>query len=578
MKKFKTLLANENSKIFDIFIIIILVVAFFLRFPGIFSNITGDIKLYVNSDESGILYSTFNIIRTADFNPQNFTYPSLLIYLEVIFQVALYIFSIGTDFYIRPFEQNIFPAGNLYAMGRFLNVILGTITIAALYLVARQLTNKKTAILTSALLAVTFAHVWSSQYAVTDVPVTLFGLVSIYFSLEILKTDRWKNYLLSALFIGLAIGTKYNAFTFVIPLIAAHLIKNWSLFNLRLPLELIGKIFSKKLILSIILIPIIFFITTPYALLDLPHFLTDYTAVIASNSRPWNLQLTDANGIPSWRWYLEYSATSGLYYPLFIIVVIGFFWNLLKLTKQKFVIFSYVIVNFIVISLMAGRMDRWVIHIYPYLEMFAAIFLFDLGVFIIKMRSKLIRRAAHLVYAIFILLIFGISIYRVAIYNWSILQKDTRVQATFWIVNNIPINKFIFSVDNSFNYEYLRAKQYSNLRGGVVLGERALKEILSTKEERYILINGGYINSLINYKTSEKSLSPYFDSHSLKELFNYYQILKNKATLITEISNPYFKSGIFGPANLEMSSTVAFWHNPTISIYYLPVESITKKK
>lgn len=568
---------KENSKILDILLILVIIFGFLLRFPGMFSNITGDIKLYVNSDESGILSSAFSIIRTADFNPQNFTYPSLLIYLEVIFQVALYVFSIGTDFFIRPFEQNVFPAGNLYAMGRLLNVILGTITIAVLYLVAKQFTNKKTAIMSAALLSVTFAHVWSSQYAVTDVPVTLFGLVSIYFSLRILKEDKWSNYLSAALFIGLAIGTKYNAFTFAIPLITAHIIKNWGSLNYRLPFDLLGKVFSRKLIISCLLIPIIFFVTTPYALLDLPHFLSDYTAVITSNSRPWNLQLTDANGIPSWLWYLKYSATSGLYYPLFIVVIIGFFWNLLKLTKQKFVIFSYVIINFLVISLMAGRMDRWIIHIYPYLLIFAAIFIIDFGRFVLKIRARSIKFAAVFAYAVFILLLFGISIYRAVIYDWSILKKDTRIQATYWVAQNIPINKYIFSVDTPYNFEYLRDLKYSNLHGGVVLGDRALNEILSVKGERYIVVNGGYVNSLINFQTSQKKLSPYFDNQSFSQLYKNYETLIQKAKLIKEISDPYFKSGLFGPAYLEQSSTVGVWHNPIVYVYYLSAES-TKTK
>ncbi len=387
MKKIKKLFLQDNERFFNFLIIAVLIIAFLIRLPGIFSNLIGNIRLYVNVDESGILKSAFDIIRTADFNPHNFTYPSLLIYLEVFFQAAVYIISIGTSIFIKPFEGTIFPDAHIYAMGRLLNVILGTITILVLYKLVNQILNRRIAIIAAAIFTVTFTHIWSSQYAVTDVPVTLLGLLSIFFSIQIFKQDRWRNYLLTAVFIGLAIGTKYNAFTFVVPLVVAHSLRKWQDSHQEFSFQFWKNFFNRKLIICLILIPLIYLITTPYTIFDIKNFIHDYSAVVISNSQPLNMQLTDADGIPSWLWYIIYSATSGLYYPIFLTVVFGLIGTIFRLTKEKLIILSYVVVNYFVISQMSGRMDRWILHIYPYLSIFAAVFIYDLGSFLLKKRT-----------------------------------------------------------------------------------------------------------------------------------------------------------------------------------------------
>lgn len=570
MKKIIRLWVKEDERLFNLLLVAVLVVAFVLRFPGIFSGLFGDLKIYANPDETGILGQAFGIIRTADYNPHGFTYPSLLTYMEVFFQTVVYLFSVGIDFPIREFENTVFPAAHLYAIGRLLITILGTATVWVLYHLTRRISNSRVALAAAGILAVTFTHIWSSQYAVTDVPVTLLGLTSIYFSLRILTHDSWKNYLGAALFIGLAIGTKYNAFTYIVPFATAHFIINWESNRKLLPFRFWEKFFSPKLVVSLAFIPLVYLLTTPFTILDLEKFIQDYTAVVGSNSRPMHIQLTDANGIPSWLWYILYSATSGLYYPVFFVALFGLIRGVFKLTKEKLVILSYVVINYFVISQMAGRMDRWAINMYPLLAIFGALFLYDFGVFTFKKKPLIWSLLGVFIYLSVLGATFGLSAFRAVAYNYAILQPDTRIRASQWIADNIKSDRYIFSIDNSFPDLYLKMANFTNLHGATILGDRALKEIKETKEGRYVVLNSGYINIMNNLQNSEIRLLPYYDSQSYKELFADYQEFIKGAQLVKEVADPYFKSGFFGPPYLEQSSTVTFWRNPAVLIYYLP--------
>ena len=236
---------------------VILVVAFILRYKAIKFGFPAR----THPDESVIYRSAVQMIKTRNLHPQTFLYPSFYIYLQALLYKA--VFFIGK---LRGMFQNFSDIHHLtlYFWGRFLTVLISTGTIFLTYLSGRRLFNQTTALLSALFVSVSFLHWQNSFFITTDSPMGFWVLLSFLMSVLILTGEpKLGPYLLNGLFIGLAIGTKYNAVFILLPLIVAHLYKTSFSFK---------GLFDKKLLLALLVVPVVFVLTTPYAVLDFPLF------------------------------------------------------------------------------------------------------------------------------------------------------------------------------------------------------------------------------------------------------------------------------------------------------------------
>jgi len=77
---------------------------------------------------------------------------------------------------------------------RLLSVIIGVLSVLGIYLLARELFDRKVALWSGVLLAVSPLHVWYSQEARMYVLVTMFSLFSCYFLLRGFRTGRKRDW------------------------------------------------------------------------------------------------------------------------------------------------------------------------------------------------------------------------------------------------------------------------------------------------------------------------------------------------------------------------------------------------
>ncbi len=84
-------------------------------------------------------------------------------------------------------------------------VLFGVASIPALYLCARQMTNRREALLASALLTVSYHHVWFSQNARGYTGLVFFTLLTTYFFLRGARTGRFRPWVGYALALALGI-------------------------------------------------------------------------------------------------------------------------------------------------------------------------------------------------------------------------------------------------------------------------------------------------------------------------------------------------------------------------------------
>lgn len=97
---------------------------------------------------------------------------------------------------------------SLLAM-RFWPALYGILSVYLLYLIVRKLFNKKTALLSAMLLAISSLHIWVSRLAIQESIVILFSLLAIWLFLKALENKKY--FYLLGLVTGLALAIKLTA-------------------------------------------------------------------------------------------------------------------------------------------------------------------------------------------------------------------------------------------------------------------------------------------------------------------------------------------------------------------------------
>jgi 4-amino-4-deoxy-L-arabinose transferase-like glycosyltransferase len=198
-----------------------------------------------------------------DLNPRFFHWPSLTFYLfaagyAVAAQGKRIVSLAGT----LSFAEHIL-------IGRAIVAAAGTLTVFVLYRIGRRVAGEATGLLAALLLAVAILHVRESHFAMTDVLMTLFVMLSLATLLRAADTGSAPWFAVAGLAGGLAASTKYSAVTVAAAMGVVQLqrfVDGARPWHARAWLPSVA--FSVMLVLG-------FLAATPYALLDRATFATD---------------------------------------------------------------------------------------------------------------------------------------------------------------------------------------------------------------------------------------------------------------------------------------------------------------
>jgi 4-amino-4-deoxy-L-arabinose transferase-like glycosyltransferase len=360
-------------------------------------------------------------IQNLNFNPHWFIYPTFHYYLVLIPIMVL------SNLGFLSFEPNLifyglYPleVGKALLIGRTLSVLFGITTVFIVYLIGKLLYNEEVGILSSLLLSLTPLHVIHSHFLTNDVPVTFWILTTLMFCIKIFKSGKTKWYLLSGASAGFATSTKYTAGLIILSILTAHFLylkKN----GVTSPRNI-----GKNILLSFSLLISTFIITSPYSILAFSEFKRDL--IWASSSRSSII-------IHSIEWFdtgpgLIFNLTNSLFYglglPVLLFALFGAGISLNKKKPETFIVLSFVIPYYVIVSTWKLRYARYMLPITPLLILFAAI-----GLFNIRARFKKLG----------ILILIGVVVYTsilMMLYDYTLAAQDPREQARAWINKNIP--------------------------------------------------------------------------------------------------------------------------------------------
>ncbi len=235
-------------------IVFVIIVALVVRLIGLDHGF----PYIYHPDEPTVIRSALGI--RFDPNPHHFDWPHLYIYLNYLVYMAFAKFrdiitAIGLKSPLVQIAPLIYNDHLIfYFLSRAFSAVLGALTVIPVYLWTKKLTDKKTALSASVLLALTPLHIRNSHYALIDVPMLFFLCWALYFST--------RSAYLSGLFLGFSASTKYNGLLGGLHIVASLLINK-------------SKKVKQKIVHTIelgIFTILGFIIGTPFAVLDFNTF------------------------------------------------------------------------------------------------------------------------------------------------------------------------------------------------------------------------------------------------------------------------------------------------------------------
>jgi hypothetical protein len=242
-------------------------VGFLLRFWGIWN--------VENTDEYN---EVFEALRTAS-GKLNFErwqkkgYQNILAIEYGIYFIVGYILGIfkNTMDFAAKIVRNMEP---LFLIGRYTTATLGTMSIALLYVIGRKLYNPRVALVAAILLAVNTIHVWTSHLVGTDVPLTFFFLLSLYFICRFYDLGKIIDYALAAFVGAVTINVKMTGVGIGIIFILAHIMRCRNR-NERI----INYVYNKQIIYSSLAFIVGFLISNPAIVIGFKKFFLYYHGV-----------------------------------------------------------------------------------------------------------------------------------------------------------------------------------------------------------------------------------------------------------------------------------------------------------
>lgn len=262
---------NKPQRVLDRYALpLILVVAIALRLPGLGWGLP---HLY-HPDEPTHVGIVLNILKTGDYNPHWFKYPSFRVYVSVPVAIAYFLWGVSQGKYTSVKDLNpgqiimtgvgTTDAPGMYYSLRLLVLLFGILGVAFAYHWARKHLNERVALWTALCLAVSPVGVLVSHWYRPDTILMLFSGAAVFAAVQLHRRDHIREYIICGVCIGLASSVKYNAAALqFIPVLLAHFAARRRLLDVRLGLTL-------GIALAV------FLVITPYALLDLPAFLDGF--------------------------------------------------------------------------------------------------------------------------------------------------------------------------------------------------------------------------------------------------------------------------------------------------------------
>lgn len=409
-------------------LVVIVMTAAFFRVWGVWFGLP---HLLAHPDEGRVAQASVGFL-SGRLHPGFFNYPSLYMYavglLDAFYCGGAVVW--GRFPSLGACAARWSSAGEPFILtGRFLSVAAGTASVAILHAITLHLFDRPTALVSAALLAVTFLHVRDSHFAVTDVSMTALLLLALAVLTGVRAQGSARRFAFAGLLAGLATSTKYNGVLMLVPAIVSAFQPGVRAAPGRL--AAFGAAMAGGFLLG-----------TPYAVLDPQRFWADFTEEAQ--------HLTAGHGIVlgiGWWHHLTVNLWYGMTWPLLACGLVGVALMIRRAPRAAVLLLSFPVVYYAV----AGRgytvFARYMIPVVPFLCISGA---FAIVSMCRRFATVLRWRAVTPTLAIVTLLVATPS----AIKSWELDRlfgrTDSRVLAAEWIAAHVPEGATIYQTGSHY--------------------------------------------------------------------------------------------------------------------------------
>jgi YYY domain-containing protein len=518
---------SGHMLLFNLVLVLILLVGAFLRFSGID---WGEYS-FMHPDERFLLmvgsviepvesWSEYFDTAISSLNPHNRGH-------------GFYVYGTLPLFLARYLVQSVYGRSGLVEMtdvGRFLSASADLLIVLLVAFIALRLYGKRVALLAAAFSAATVLQIQQSHYYTMDPFATLFTVLAVYFAVQVAMearpahqhqpSSRLAKIVAHPLFfsslgfgiaLGCAVASKINAAPVAMMLPAALAIR-----LTRVPVEQRQRLFIEYfwfLAIGAVTSILVFRLFQPYAFSG-PGLLgiLPNDAWVA-NIREQRIQAAgDVDFPPALQWArrpvwfsLQNIVLWGFGLPLGLLAWAGFLWAGWRMWKgdwrRHILLWGWVAFYFTWQSLQFNPTMRYQYPVYPFLAIFAAwavVTLYDRGWRKVSTSeqdltqpSKSLAWNRLLAGFIGVVVLSGTYAYAFAFLN-IYTSPFTRVEATYWIYQNIPgpLNLRIQTPEGVYNQPLPYAYDYT-LRPGMPFSE-------SFRANESGVLSEIYLTSLVN--------------------------------------------------------------------------------
>jgi len=259
-------------------------------------------------------------------------------------------------------NQRTYAPFDLYVVGRTFSAWGGVLAVAAAYGLARRLTTPYGAFIAALLVACVFPLVQHGHYSTTSSLAAGLGMACLWATAIAWGRPSLPWMALAAFFGGLALGSRYNAALFVVPLGLACLALGWQ-----------GRAWRWWLVP--LLVPLIFLLTTPSLLAQPEKFIADLQYIsnqYLGSGNPGGLNFSAWEGLGI---LLDYLVAYGLGWPAALLALLSLLALRGPARLGMVVLWAYVLVYALIFlrTVRPAGADQLTLMIVPVLALLAGV-------------------------------------------------------------------------------------------------------------------------------------------------------------------------------------------------------------
>ncbi|MCE2464936.1 MAG: glycosyltransferase family 39 protein [Dehalococcoidia bacterium] len=409
---------------------------------------------------------TFVDAERSPLNPHWFPLGSVLIYLLVLFRGIL-----------EPFGD-FGTLENMSYVGRTLGALADVGSVYMVFLLGRRIFSPGAGLLAAGLTALAVVHIQISHFYRPEPLLVFFLLASFWAMLRVMDLGRIRDSLLLGAFVGLTVSTKVSVLPLAFPLVLAYAFTIHGVLRSAPGVSLAYALrqVMPKAIAGAAMSLVVFFLVTPYALLDISNFVGDQVWQARNVARtagivPFTLQYVGESPL---LYEIRQTVVWGLGVPLGIVAWGGLLFTMVKVLrgrgrhKGEVLLLAWAVPSIILLAFFETKFLRYIFPVVPFLVLMGSGMLFSALAWAQKYRdgpsekggdpellpsgsiaSVLKPRLPGIVAAGIVLLVAPTAFYALAFE--SIYSKPhTAVQASDWINENVPQGSAILT-DNHWD-------------------------------------------------------------------------------------------------------------------------------